>query len=303
VNEGFDAEASHSQANAQRGGKPTDGLLACASGNAENRHVWSLMTRIPARPRASLLWVPALGIAAKHYARFADALAAHGVAVFVHEWRGHGSSALRAGPHVDWGYRELLMHDLPASDAAMRNALPGLPALFGGHSLGGQLAACHLGLSASMADALWLVASGSPYWRVFPAPRGWALPWAYRFLPWLADRFGALPGRRIGFGGREARGVMRDWTRTGLSGRYGGLGIAHDIDAALAGVRTRIHGVRMRDDWLVSQASLDFLLAKMPQSRAHTKLLDRAALGVRADHFGWIRRPQAVADALAASLL
>jgi predicted alpha/beta hydrolase len=302
VNDGFDTEASHSRPEAYRGDQQANNLLACASGDAENHHAWSLVTRIPAAPRASLLWVPALGIAAKHYAAFADALAAHGVAMFVHEWRGHGSSTLRAGRHVNWGYRELLLHDLPASDAAMRDALPGLPALLGGHSLGGQLAACHLAVSGSAAEALWLVASGSPYWRVFPAPRGWMLPWTYRFLPWLADRTGALPGRRIGFGGREARGVMRDWTRTGLSGRYGGLGITRDIDAALSNVRTRIHGVRMRDDWLVPQASLDFLSAKMPQSRAQTTLLDRAALGVRADHFGWIQRPQAVADALAASL-
>jgi predicted alpha/beta hydrolase len=149
---------------------------------------------------------------------------------------------------------------------------------------------------------LWLVASGAPFWRTFPGPRGWALPLIYRFLPWLSDRNGALPGRRIGFGGNEARTVIRDWTRTGLSGRYAGAGIADDIEAALAGVDTRIHAVRLRDDWLVPQASLDFLVAKMPKARAATRVLDRAALGARADHFAWIRRPQAVAEALIESL-
>jgi predicted alpha/beta hydrolase len=243
-----------------------------------------------------------LGVAAKHYLGFAEALAAQGVAVFVHEWRGLGSSTWRAGHQRDWGYRELLIEDLPSSDAAMRAALPELPTLYGGHSLGGQLAACHLALSAQPAHALWLVASGAPFWRTFPGPRGWALPLIYRFLPWLSDRNGALPGRRIGFGGNEARTVIRDWTRTGLSGRYAGAGIADDIEAALAGVDTRIHAVRLRDDWLVPQASLDFLVAKMPKARAATRVLDRAALGARADHFAWIRRPQAVAEALIESL-
>ena len=35
-------------------------------------------------------------------------LAAQGIAVFVHEWRGNGSSTQRAGRRQDWGYRELL---------------------------------------------------------------------------------------------------------------------------------------------------------------------------------------------------
>ncbi len=271
-------------------------------GNDASEHRWSLLAHIPAAPRASLLWLPALGVAAKHYRPFAEALATHGIATFVHELRGHGSSTLRATRAQNWGYRELLLDDLPASDAAMRHALADMPYIYGGHSLGGQLAACHLALSHSSANALWLVASGAPFWRTFPGPRGWALPLAYRFAPWLADRFGALPGRRIGFGGNEARGVMRDWARTGLSGRYAGDGIAQDLEAALAQVRTRVQSVRLRDDWLVPQGSLDFLIQKLPNSPATQRIIDRDALGAHADHFGWMQRPQAIADALASML-
>jgi predicted alpha/beta hydrolase len=301
ANHEADADASQARMDVHANDIHAGSIPASASDNLSD-HRWSLLTRIPTQPRARLLWVPALGIAAKHYLGFADALAAHGIAVFIHEWRGHGSSTLRASRTQNWGYRELLLDDLPASDAAMCEALPGVPTLLGGHSLGGQLAACHLALSRGRADALWLVASGSPYWRVFPRPRGWGLPLAYQFLPWLAERYGALPGRRIGFGGKEARGVMRDWTRTGLSGRYAGDGIAQDIEAALAQVRTCVRSVRMHGDWLVPQASLDFLLAKMPQSQGSHCVLDRATLGIGADHFEWIKRPQAVAEALVSSL-
>ena len=66
-------------------------------------HRSELIARIPEAPRASLLWVPALGVAAKHYVAFAEALAARGVAVFLHEWRGNGSSSLRASRANDWG--------------------------------------------------------------------------------------------------------------------------------------------------------------------------------------------------------
>src|SRR5690606_21940923 len=76
--------------------------------DAGDGHRWQLLARVPATPRRSLLWLPALGIAARHYASLADALAARGIATFVHEWRGNGSSSLRASRQQDWGYRELL---------------------------------------------------------------------------------------------------------------------------------------------------------------------------------------------------
>src|SRR5690606_36931531 len=53
---------------------------------ATDGHDWRLITRIPANPRRSLLWLPALGVAARHYIPFAEAMAARGVAVFLHEW-------------------------------------------------------------------------------------------------------------------------------------------------------------------------------------------------------------------------
>ena len=64
---------------------------------AADGHAYQLIARIPALPTASLLWLPALGVAARHYLPLADALAARGVAVFLHEMRGNGSSTLRAG--------------------------------------------------------------------------------------------------------------------------------------------------------------------------------------------------------------
>ena len=115
-------------------------------------HEAVLLACIPAAPRARLLWVPALGVAARHYLPFADALAARGIAVFLHEWRGNGSSSLRASRACDWGYRELL-EDIAASDAVATATAPQLPRVLGGHSLGGQLAGLHLALHPDAASA------------------------------------------------------------------------------------------------------------------------------------------------------
>ena len=260
-----------------------------------------LVARIPQRPRAAALWLPALGVAARHYLPLAEALAQRGVATFLHEWRGHGSSSLRAGRGTDWGYRELLALDLAASEAAMAEVLPdpGIPRAIGGHSLGGQLAACRLAMSPGSAQALWLVASGAPWWRAFPRPLRYGLPLAYRFLPWLARRYGALPGRRIGFGGNEARGVIADWARTALGGRYAAAGLDVDLEAGLAAMTHEVRALVMDDDWLAPASSLRFLLTKMPGTSVSPLELDAQALGTRADHFAWMNRPAAVAVALA----
>lgn len=263
-------------------------------------HAWTLLARVPAKPVATLLWLPALGIAARHYVPLAEVLAAQGIAVFVHEWRGHGTSSLRAGRTQDWGYRELLAHDIPASEAAIVVRVPGVERIVGGHSLGGQLACCYAGLTAHQVHRLWLVASGAPYWRAFPVPMRWWLPLAYRFLPWLANRFGALPGRRIGFGGNEARGLIRDWARSGLSGRYAARGLDADLEQALAASALEVHAVVMARDPLAPPSSLGFLLSKLAASHVSTDVLDGAQLGATADHFHWLKRPEAVVARLMA---
>ncbi|HEY0504298.1 MAG TPA: alpha/beta fold hydrolase [Lysobacter sp.] len=265
---------------------------------AADGHRYQVLAHVPASPSASLLWLPALGIAAKHYLPFAQALAERGVAVFLHEWRGGGSSSLRASRDSDWGYRELLMLDIAASEALVEQHAPDVPRILGGHSLGGQLACCRLGLSPGTAQRLWLVGSGAPYWRAFPLRNRCWLPFAYRFLAWLADHRGALPGRRIGFGGQEARGVIRDWSRSGLSGRYVAAGLDLDLEAAMAALTVEVDAVALADDWLGPESSLRFLLSKLRRSTARIDPLDAATLGTRADHYAWMKQPQAVVAAL-----
>ncbi len=262
-------------------------------------HAAELIARVPAAPRMRLLWLPAMGVAARHYLPLADALAARGVAVFLHEWRGNGSSTLRAGRDGDWGYRELLA-DIAASDRAAAAEAPGVTRAIGGHSLGGQLAACHLALQPDTADALWLVASGAPYWRSFGGAGRLAMRLAFALLPRVARRVGWLPGRRLGFAGNEARGVIDDWSRSGLTGDYAAPGVDADLEAGFARFRGEVAVATCTRDWMCPPASAAHLAGKLRSARARSRAFDDAALGVRADHFAWMRAPGAVADWLLA---
>jgi predicted alpha/beta hydrolase len=265
---------------------------------ARDGHTWQLLAVLPDAPHLRLFWLPAMGIAAKHYLPFAQGLAARGVAVFIHDWRGNGSSNQRPARNCNWGYRELLTEDLPASEAAIARHLDGLPRIIGGHSLGGQLACCHLGMEPNSASQLWLVASGSPYWPTFQTRYRWWLPMAYRFLPWFAERRGFLPGRSIGFGGNESRGLIRDWARTGLSGRYAAHGLDIDLESAMSNVAVEARAIVLTEDWLAPRSSAKYLLAKLSGSHHHIDSLDAKALGSRAGHFEWMKQPAAVIASL-----
>lgn len=264
----------------------------------DDGHRYSLIARIPAQPRACLLWLPALGVAARHYLPLADALAARGVAVFLHEWRGNGSSSLRASREVDWGYREILVQDIACSHAAIAGRCDAPVHAIGGHSIGGQFAACYAGLHPGAFQKLWLVATGSPYWRTFPAPKRYFFPLAFQFMPWIADRRGLLHGRKYGFAGDEARTLIRDWATVGLSNRYAAAGLDVDLEAALSRVEIEARGVLLSRDWFAPRRSMQALLDKLTRSRSTVTILDGAALGARADHFEWMKQPRAVVDAL-----
>lgn len=259
-------------------------------------HAFTLRLHRSPGSGGGLLFLPALGVPAAKYDAFAQALDGQGVAVAVPDWRGTGSSSLRAGRSSDWGYAQLLDQDLPA-------ALDALPAgrnwFLGGHSLGGQFAAMLAARRPRSCAGLVLVATGVPHWRSYRGGQRWSIAAFAHALPALTRLVGHYPGERLGFAGREAGGVMRDWSRTVREGRYDGFGGAGNLEAAMAGVDCPLLGVHFEHDPLVPVPTLEQLFDKLGPGPRHLERFDDARLGVRADHFRWMREPAAVARAVA----
>lgn len=246
--------------------------------------------------RDGLLWFPALGVPASKYDALASSLASQGIHCAVHEWRGLGSSSLRARRGVDWGYRELLQEDIPATLDALQG---GVRWRYGGHSLGGQFAAMAAARHPATCAGLVLVATGVPHERLYPGRQRLGVGAFARALPPLTALAGYYPGDRLRFAGREAGRLMRDWAATVRSGRYGEYGGSEPIDQALARLHLPAIGIRMDRDWWVPGASLAELLAKLGGGRHEVDLFDAERLGTTADHFRWMRRPQALAERIA----
>jgi len=249
-------------------------------------------------PEASLLLLPGMGLSARRYIDFARALAQAGLECFIHEWRGFGSSSLRAGRGRDWGYRELLNVDLPAARQQFEKQAKGADRLLGGHSLGAQLACLSMARSAQGIDQLVVIASGVPYWRTFSPLKRMALLAACLAWPMLTATVGYFPGRQLGFAGREARGVIADWAWTARRGRYDLPGLSFDPESALRSLNLPLIALRQADDWYVPPASLERLLAKCPDCPIERRVVSAGSSGRKADHFHFLHAPGPTVSAL-----
>lgn len=279
-------------------GQPAESAPQLLPVRARDGSGFELMQVEPARAATRwLYWIPAMGVPARHYLPLARALADAGVATVIHEWRGIGSSSLRASRRVDWGYRELLQ-DLTDALLALRVCRPDAFVCIGGHSLGGQLACLHAALHPSAFCGIALIASGSPYWRVYR--HAWLTRLSFALARAAAVVVGYLPGRRIGFGGNEARGVIADWARSGGSGSYRASGAPYDLEQALQQLRLPVLALRLREDWMVPPAAMDHLLGKLSGCISQRFEIGRDAVcGQRADHFSWMKTPESLARDIA----
>lgn len=250
------------------------------------------------RPLANVLLLPALGTAADYYTRLAEALRGAGFRVAVMELRGHGNSPVRPSRRVDFGFRELLDEDLPAALRELRADAPELPTILFGHSLGGHLAAISAGRLSEAVDGIVLTACGSPWMGAYRDATLRKLKLLCAAIPPLTALLGYYPGQRIGFGGREARTLMREWRALALSNRYSARGIDEDLDGGIAEYDGPVLALRMGDDDFAPEAAVHAVTDKFRKAGVQHLVLDAETLDCRADHFRWARQPDAVVHAV-----
>jgi predicted alpha/beta hydrolase len=246
-----------------------------------------------------LLFMSALGTPAKVYRHLGKEMVQHGIQVCTPDWRGIDSSSIRAGRSHDFGYRHLLELDIPALIAAIQQRLPLAPIWLGGHSLGGQMALASAAGNPGPVSGVVMIASGSVH---LPCYQG-KLRWGVRVLATLSSLTGPVlgyfPGARVGFGGREAAGLMRDWSHVARTGEYRPAGSQLDYEQLLQTLDMPVLAITFVADKWAPAAATQALLRKVAKRKpAHWHWSASETEGLAVDHYSWIKRPSLVAPAV-----
>jgi predicted alpha/beta hydrolase len=169
--------------------------------------------RFPAEGEAwaTLVVAGAMGVRQDFYAPIARYFAAHGIHALTFDYPGMGASRRGSLREVDadvsaWAERDLngMLHEAQSMAA-------GLPLLYLGHSLGGQV----LGVlpDAGRVRAALTVTAGSGYYKLNDRmPLRVRILW-FAAIPALTPLFGYFPGRSLRIVGDLPRGVAWQWRR------------------------------------------------------------------------------------------
>jgi len=250
----------------------------------------------------AVLFLPALGVPLHYYRPLLADWAERGYRVFGLELRGMPQSSTADVRANDFGYVHALTLDIPAAIGAA-----GLeaPLLLAGHSLGGQLALLYAAAHPAAVRAVVTIASGSSHHGAFPTRaartrrRGQmaAVQAIIRSVGWF-------PGHLVGFGGRQPRTMIADWSHEGRFGRFEIAGSAADHEGELAALDAPVLMLTLDGDPIVPRHSSDHLAVRLVSARVDAVHVHRSrGDGAAFDHFRWARRtPRAVLDPVTAWL-
>ncbi|HEV8513284.1 MAG TPA: alpha/beta fold hydrolase [Cyclobacteriaceae bacterium] len=237
--------------------------------------------------------LPAMGVRASFYKTFASELAVSGNTVITADWRGQGHSSQTASYKIDFGY-EHYVSDLDNIVQFCQQKFPNKKIVLVGHSLGGQIESLYISRFPQNCNTLVLIAASSVYHK------GWTGNLARKikiagilFYP-LSRLLGYFPGRIIGFGGREARTVMKDWTRNLKTGSYNLTNSTFDYDNALKEAKPKILCISFDNDHLTAPKQAVINLLNKFGNGAHKEHLHftEDEIGIpNLNHFSWAKQP------------
>lgn len=245
----------------------------------------------------TLICLPAMGVKAAFYKRFAQSLCATGFNVITCDWRGNGSSSLRPGRGVDWRYEQLIQDiDDLLKMAGMQ--FPDTRKIIVGHNLGGQIGTLYAARYKPKVAGLILITTYLVHYRSWQGYAAWHIAWAACRFAIISRLLGYFPGQQLGFAGREAKTVMLNWCQHALTGTYRLTGTGYDYDHALTQLNIPVLAISVADDELASKTAVIAFLNKLhpdtPSKHWHITANDAGVEHL--DHFNWAKKPASFVD-------
>jgi predicted alpha/beta hydrolase len=245
------------------------------------------VVRFPAQgtPWATLCIAGAMGVRQDFYAPFAHFLAANGIHVLTFDYRGSGRSRPRKLADFPATVTEWAELDLDAMLGEARKPARGLPLLFAGHSLGGQI----LGFApaSEQVSAVLNVAVGSGYYKLNERMALHVRILWFVVMPSLLPIFGYFPGRKLRMIGDLPLGVAWQWRKWCLHPDYM-LSEGGDTYARFARVKAASLSLSFSDDAMIERRAVETLEHSYPNARIESRHVAPADIGTTGvGHFGF----------------
>ena len=247
--------------------------------------------------KASIIVWPALGVKASYYETLANELCSRGFLVFTADLRGNGKSSIRPSRKVNFGYADVLDQEFTSVVQHVAKTFPDKKILLFGHSIGGQLSCLFASRKTVKIDGLILSGTCSVYykgWNGFSAYRILALT---QFINLVSKLTGYFPGKKLGFGGTEARGLMADWSKQARSGRYEIDNDSYNYEKELRLIKLPILSISYEGDEMAPKGAVEHLLNKLSLAKKeHIHLLRGDSRNESFSHFNWVKKPKNIVE-------
>ncbi|MCA9640702.1 MAG: hypothetical protein H6718_07865 [Polyangiaceae bacterium] len=119
-----------------------------------------------------------------------------------------------------------------------------------------------------------------------------------RLMPAVTRLFGYYPGTRFGFGGDEARTLMRQWSTWAQSGKFD-TGRMRNPEEQTARFTGPVLSLAFERDDLVSPEALKRAVSPFTGARVERRVLGAAEQGEYLGHAGWAKQPDGVVKVVA----
>jgi len=238
-----------------------------------------------------VLMTPAMAVKAAYYQPFAEALQQAGFNVALMDLRGLGSSNKKPHQGDNFSYHHLVDIDWALAVNTIKAAHPDSKIILLGNSLGGQMNALYAAANANNVDALILIASCSVYYKPY---KNW-LPILFgtQIMAASASLLGYAPGDKLGFAGKEAKGVIHDWAYNARTGKYRASGSKHDFETLLPQLSKPVLAISLERDHFAPKAAVEELLGKLKSCDITHWHLSAQELGLeKVSHYSWAKQPE-----------
>lgn len=241
----------------------------------------------------TLICLPAMGVRASFYDTFAENLNSLNYNVITTDWRGQGKSSVRASRSTNFGY-ENIIGDIKETIDYADTWFPNTKKVIVGHSLGGQLGSLYASRYPEEISGLVLITSCNVHYKGWEKGTAMKLRFAGNLFYPVSKVIGHFPGIKIGFGGKEARTVMKDWCNNALNGKYEITNSDYDYENALDKLSKPVLSISVESDILASKRAVENLYKKFGTSSTISHLhLNSSETGISPlNHFSWAKEPE-----------